>query len=257
MSDQFSKVETPQEIKGFYKDSKTVDVYEEGRYGNIKRSLYHWMDCDAIEYFMDKNIVEQNPLVLDLACGTGRLTRSLWRPHRRIKSLDYSFEMLSAAKVKVENLKIPFAPVCGDVFSLPLKNNSLNGIFTIRCIRHFHKEERVRIYRELCRVLKEGGVLIFDVLNADVDREAGKRKVYDETYTLSEITAELKENGFVLRERLAGNIAGNALATMAKKWKLTSFGRWWVKGLRGKQKYLDQAASWVVCVQKISSKKSD
>jgi 5-methylcytosine-specific restriction endonuclease McrA len=43
---------TEQEHKEYYQQKSIVDIYEQRRFGNIKRSLAHWLDCDAIEYLV-------------------------------------------------------------------------------------------------------------------------------------------------------------------------------------------------------------
>jgi SAM-dependent methyltransferase len=78
-------------------------------------------------------------------------------------------------------------------------------LYTFRFIRHFHEEDRNRIYQNIRTCLKPGGLLMFDVVNRTVreKRDARNRnkakqelEVYDVTYTPAEFTAEMKNHGF-------------------------------------------------------------
>ncbi|HLF17942.1 MAG TPA: class I SAM-dependent methyltransferase [Candidatus Omnitrophota bacterium] len=243
------KIKTEQGIKDHYQKSDIVDVYEQKRFGNIKRSLAHWLDCDAIEYFIRK-YCDPAGQYLDLACGTGRLTRGVAVRGFNIVSADYSQEMLAAAQEKCyrENIKSNF--VREDAFRLSFPEKHFDGVFTMRFIRHFEYDKRRELYRQLRRVLNDKGYLIFDVLNKDVDTKAHERQAHDETYTLEGITKELRENGFELREMVAGNVAGVAVVTWAKKWGLMPIGRYWAKKYRGRPEIMKRAAYWMVAAQK-------
>jgi len=245
-----NRTESLEAVRSHWKDKTIVEGYEQSRYGNIRRSLSHYLDCDAIDAFIKNNFGNEDILLLDLACGTARLTRTIFRQNRKIISMDYSENMLLDAKNKAERQSMPFYPVRADGFCLPFKTNSFNGIFTVRFIRHYKEAERRKIYAEIYRILKPTGILILDVLNSDIDKDAYNRPVYDETYTFQEITQELKENGFILQNRLAGNIVKNSLFVIFKKWSLTPLGRWYSKIIRSKKLHLDNASFWMVCAKR-------
>jgi ubiquinone/menaquinone biosynthesis C-methylase UbiE len=245
------KIDTEKQVKEFYKEKGTVEQYEKSRYGNIKKSLSHWIDCDAIEYFLRKYAPARNGIFLDLACGTGRLTRGLASKGFRIISSDFSGVMLEAAKQKCPSQGMPFLSARADALHLPFKDFEFDGVFTIRFIRHYKIEQRKSFYRQIHRVLKEKGILVFDVLNSAVDVSAGKRLVYDETYDCEGIRQELSDNGFELLERVAGNIVGIPIYTIAKKWSLVGLGRFLASRYRRREEVIDKAAYWVVAAQKV------
>lgn len=244
-----SQRKTVEGHKEYYQQKSVVDIYEEQRFGNIKRSLAHWLDCDAIEYFIRK-YCDPHGRFLDLACGTGRLTRGVSARGMEVISADYSPEMLSAAQEKCrrENIKCHF--VREDAFRLSFPERYFDGVFTMRFIRHFEYDKRRELYRQAHRVLKDGGYLIFDILNKDVDTKANERKAHDETYTVESITRELRENGFELCERLAGNVSGVALVTWAKKWSLITVGRKLAGRYRARPQILERAAYWMAAARK-------
>jgi ubiquinone/menaquinone biosynthesis C-methylase UbiE len=244
------RVDTEDKIKSYYGEKNVVAKYELNRYGNINKSLSHWIDCDAIEYFLRKYTAASNGKYLDLACGTGRLTRALAAKGLDITSADYSEEMLETATQKSRLEKIPFHPVRMDALHLTFDGETFNGVFTIRFIRHYTPEKRALIYQQIRRVLKPGGILVFDVLNAAVDTTALERKVYDETYTWEEFQKEMADNGFVVRERIAGNIVGIPVYTIAKKWSLLRLGRSLAKHYRRREDIINRATHWMVACEK-------
>ena len=160
--------------------------------------------------------------------------------------------MLMEAKKKLDSRSLSFNPVRCDGFHLPFNQNTFDAVFTVRFIRHYGKPQRIKIYSEINRILKNNGILIFDVLNKDMDTDAHKRPMHDETYSLDGIVSELRDNGFVLSERLAGNITKDALFVILKKWSLTLLGRWYASKIRSRKIHLDNAVFWMVCAKKLS-----
>jgi ubiquinone/menaquinone biosynthesis C-methylase UbiE len=49
---------------------------------------------------------------------------------------------------------------CGDIFSLPFQNNSLDGIWNVGVMEHFTHDQIDAILREFRRVLKPGGRIV-------------------------------------------------------------------------------------------------
>src|SRR6185437_15195520 len=70
-------------------------------------------------------------VVLDLGCGTGRVTRELKRryPRSQVLALDLAPGMLREAR-RHQGLLRRFARVCGDALALPLKAASVDLVFS-------------------------------------------------------------------------------------------------------------------------------
>ena len=248
-----NKVDTLQGVRVRWVDKEVVSNYEKRRYGKIKRSLAHYLDCDAIDTFLKGYFDDKEIMLLDLACGTGRLTRTVYRPKRKIISADYSEQMLFQARKNAQDQDIPFSPLRVDGFHLPFQPQTFDAAFTMRFIRHYKEPERIRLYAEIHRILKPQGILIFEVLNSAIDKDAPNRPVHDEVYSPEEISRELEKNGFALQTRLAGNIVKNGLFVILKKWSLIPLGRLYARRLRARKVHLDNAAYWMVYAKKIST----
>lgn len=96
--------------------------------------------------------------LLDVPAGTGVLTLPLYRrlPGARIDVLDYSEEMLAAARRRAERLGVGnVAFHRGDVGALPFGDGSFDVVLSLNGFHVFPDKEAA--WRETRRVLKPGG----------------------------------------------------------------------------------------------------
>ncbi len=98
--------------------------------------------------------------VLDLACGTGNLTRELLARGYRVVGLDASEEMLAVAREKLPGVEF----FLGDFLSWGLERDfdavvciydSLNNLLS--------DDDMISAFRETCSHLRPGGVFVFDL----------------------------------------------------------------------------------------------
>lgn len=89
---------------------------------------------------------------LDVACGTGFITRHL---RGEVVGLDQSDAMIAVAARQAPQA----AYVCGDAFDLPFADGSFDRVFTSHFYGHFEDPERERFLREARRVGSELVVL--------------------------------------------------------------------------------------------------
>ena len=111
------------------------------------------------------NYLKSGDAVLDIACGTGNMSCELASKFQRVYGIDISKGMLNSAKLKMEiaeanNSQIGF--IYGDGEYLPFKGESFDAVTCILAIEHFPDTERV--ISEMKRVLKDGGILVFNLL---------------------------------------------------------------------------------------------
>jgi len=103
----------------------------------------------------------KNVLILDLGCGAGTYCRALKKlGYYNIIGLDYSFAVLKKAQKKTSNIHL----INADIYNLPFKKQIFNHIV---CIGVFQAltDEKAALF-EIKRILKKGGILILDTLNA-------------------------------------------------------------------------------------------
>jgi ubiquinone/menaquinone biosynthesis C-methylase UbiE len=114
--------------------------------------FYQAIHKRLIEYI----ILPNQPLVLDLGCGTGRLLNRLALnfPYLRGIGLDLSPEMLrQARKTNKYRQRIIFKQ--GNSHQLPFANNQFDAVFNTISFLHYPNPEQV--FQEIKRVLKQGG----------------------------------------------------------------------------------------------------
>lgn len=132
-------------IKQEYKRwSKTYDDYETNIAIILERDL-------LIEEINSQN----DEIILDAGCGTGRYIGLLKKKCKKIIGLDFSPEMLDIAKKRYPDVEFYNKDLTK---RLPFKNNTFDKIVSSLVFPHFKKINGP--LKELHRVLKPGGKLI-------------------------------------------------------------------------------------------------
>ncbi|RFU84857.1 class I SAM-dependent methyltransferase [Streptomyces triticagri] len=129
--------------------------------------------ADAVERLLP----QATGTVLDLACGTGIVTRRLARPGRTVLGVDRSPGMLALAAQR-----LPRHVLLGDAGQLPLATASVDAV-TLVWLLHL-LPDAAPVLAEAARVLRPGGVLI-----TTVDKGAG---YFTEPSDIAEATEPLR-----------------------------------------------------------------
>jgi ubiquinone/menaquinone biosynthesis C-methylase UbiE len=138
--------------------SKTVaENYDEQRFTSFGGRLYDRMEKSAIARCLD--IAQQrSPIetVLDVACGTGRISEFIAKRNYQLTCGDISEEMLEVAKkrlmlagygnVKLLNL---------DIYKINQENQRFDCVCAFRLFQHLTSDQRARALRELARVSRQ------------------------------------------------------------------------------------------------------
>lgn len=119
-------------------------------------------------------LIPADAAILDLACGTGDLTKALSLKGYSVTGLDISPEMMAIGKQKCSELKPQPQFVLGSAESIPFPDNIFDAVTISFGIRNF--DHRASCLAEIHRVLKPGGRLA--VLEFAVPRNRFWRALY-------------------------------------------------------------------------------
>ena len=141
--------------------------------------------------------------VLDVACGTGVLTRYL---KGEVTGLDGSEEMLKFARERVPGATF----VKGDAFSIPFPDSSFDRVFTSNFYGLLLPHERSAFLREIRRIAPE--LVVVEVVEQDMKNLGWrKRETGWQERTLSDGTEHLIYRRYFTARDLAGELAGEVL----------------------------------------------
>ena len=138
------------ETRDRYRDKKTAFTYQSGydKGLNIKR-----MRNRLIAYFEKKAILralsrcEGIKNILDMPCGTGKLSEILSERYETYVGVDISKEMMDEIK-----LERPINLVQADGTSMPFENNFFDASVSLRLIHRLPAQIKLDVLNELCRV---------------------------------------------------------------------------------------------------------
>ncbi len=110
--------------------------------------------------------------VLDVACGTGFLTRHL---RGEITALDQSPTMIEVASVRLPTATM----VVGDALALPFPDRAFDRVVTGHYYGHLNEVDRARFLREARRVAREL-VVVDSALRDEVEPEEWQERVLND-----------------------------------------------------------------------------
>jgi malonyl-CoA O-methyltransferase len=110
--------------------------------------------------------------ILDLGAGTGRGARELQRrfPRAQLLAVDFAEGMLR----RMPRFYLPWRAaritrICADAYALPLAQHSVELVFCNLMLQWCDRPERV--FREIARVLRPGGLFLFSSFGPETLRE--------------------------------------------------------------------------------------
>jgi len=108
-------------------------------------------DCELLDRLAER--VKSKGVVCELGCGPGQVARYLKDRGVDMRGIDLSDEMVNVAGRL--NSDIPFSQ--GDMLALDLADNSIAALVLFYSIIHIKREDVVRAFQEMRRVLIPGG----------------------------------------------------------------------------------------------------
>lgn len=134
--------------------NKRLDGYDEHMLTNIESSdVFYPFTADCLPKSFGAKI-------LDLGCGTGLELEYYFRlnPSAKITGIDLTESMLNALNNKFREKELTL--ICGSYFDVPFDENTFDAAVSVESLHHFTKEEKIPLYKKLCKALKTDGYFI-------------------------------------------------------------------------------------------------
>lgn len=138
-------------------------IYDPYIYDGMNTSL---ADLEFYKRWMPKN---KEARILELCCGTGRLTIPLAKDGFNISGVDFTLSMLEEAKIKAaeSGLKIEFLEA--DIRNLDLPDKYDLIFIPFNSIHHLYKNEDLfKAFNAVKKHLKKGGSFLLDCYNPNI-----------------------------------------------------------------------------------------
>ncbi|MCW5960578.1 MAG: class I SAM-dependent methyltransferase [Pyrinomonadaceae bacterium] len=167
MRDQFSAVtaikepaisERPREIWGEHWDSDNQTSVSQRFFSFYRKAVF----ARTVSYFTNKYFSKKGNFV-EAGCGTAETSM-------RINKLGGDRTLIAADIVQpiLKNCHpVMDEKLCCDIFSIPLKDDSIEGIWNVGVMEHFTQENNDRILSEFYRILKPGHRIILLIPGTD------------------------------------------------------------------------------------------
>ena len=190
--------------KQYYQDSSVANRYYKKRFTSWFGKLSHLIE----EKFL-RNSIKDLALdsALDVACGTGRLTKILIDSKiKKVTGTDISDQMMNAAKIYCNNKGVF---VKNDATSLDFSDEKFDLAISFRFLDHLPYEEKKKAISEMARVSKKYVMFTMANLNSITKFARFIRKINNRNYYEGSLVDEksifqvLKENDLkIIKRRL-------------------------------------------------------
>ena len=149
--------------KRVYQNKDIVSKYDKERFKSLKGSLMHKMELGLICKALKFAKVIPPATILDIPCGTGRLSIHLAQKGFKISAMDISQEMISYSKEKIRAINLVNEVIIevGNAESLPYSDNCFDVCISLRLFGHMPPKVRKKILLELKRVTKKYLILTY------------------------------------------------------------------------------------------------
>jgi len=179
-------------------------------YSKLKRGCQylHGFESDDLKKFIEVAKISEGMVVLDAMCGNGVLSKELSKlKNINLNLLDNSKFQIEIAKKSVKNAKF----FVESILKTQFEKEKFDRVFIRNGVYEFPKNKQVKLYKEVLRILKDGGIFLVWVplLNKNnhkffqnvvrfKDKLAGYDDLVENRYfmTKEEFSEDVKKAGF-------------------------------------------------------------
>lgn len=158
-----------EEIIKIYQKEEISRDFDKKRDEFLFQKYKHKIESDFLKETI-KKINREKVKILDVACGTGRMLNEIFSIQKEIEyiGLDTSEEMTKILKRRAKEMEVSKRVKLniGDATDMPFEDNTFDISYTYHLTWHLPQELQIKIIKEMIRVTKKGGYVLFDVLNS-------------------------------------------------------------------------------------------
>jgi SAM-dependent methyltransferase len=138
-----------------------AEGYEDGRFGDLRGRVYRALEERAIRRAIQP--LARGGRILDVACGTGRVTALLVREgFAEVVGSDVSPAMMAVAQRHLPHVEF----FQSDATRLPFDDRSFDAVTCMGLLMHLDADTRVAVLKQLARVSRRPLVVQYGVVGA-------------------------------------------------------------------------------------------
>jgi 2-polyprenyl-3-methyl-5-hydroxy-6-metoxy-1,4-benzoquinol methylase len=146
----------PDNINTYYQDPTIAASYDRERFSNIYGRIFDKLEKRSIKIALERVLSKlPNPEVLDVPCGTGRITETLLGMNLNVTAADISPEMIQVAKSKCVRFgsKVRFQQL--DLSSIDSESAKHDLVTCVRLFHHLDHPDRCLFLQNLARLSRQ------------------------------------------------------------------------------------------------------
>lgn len=178
---------------------------------------------DLLDWVIRKADIHHDKEVLELGSGTGNLT-CLIRECKRILCVDISEKMEALAAPKTTHLKnreFRKSDIL-QIFDEPL--GSFDAVISTYTIHHLLDKEKAQFFKEIWKILREGGTAVFGDLMFENETEKLKILQHCRASGREELASDIEEEFFWNMDTAITELQAIGFSTHVKRFSELSFG---------------------------------
>lgn len=187
--------------KKVYQNEDVVSKYDEERFRSLKGRLVNKRELHLINKALCYAKITHKARILDIPCGTGRLSFFLAEKGYQVTGVDISPAMIKQCEIKLieSNIKQKVEFKIGDAEDLSFPDDFFDVVVSLRLFGHLPPQIRQNVLKELKRVSKSFLIVVYYHKNSLQGLFRKKMRTTKEiawhSLSLNQIDEELKNAG--------------------------------------------------------------
>lgn len=148
-----------EEGRGYYSRKQVVDKYDSGRISSARGRMRYGLQQKLLYEMLPKPPAS----VIEIGCGTGIFTRRSIEQGFQITVVEPSEAMIEACCQRLSESNLNAGIVRANGVSLPFADGQFSAAYCLNVLSHIR--EPITIVAEMTRVIRPGGVVVFNFPN--------------------------------------------------------------------------------------------